>query len=897
MKDRVDNWIGGHLAAVTDGVLKRPAQIVWGTLALTLLLGAYTVLNLGINSDNVQLIDDDVEYWQIRNEYVALFPNLSNSLLIVIDAATPELVTEGTERLQVALSKRSDQFREVHLPGSDPFFEQAALLYRSPDELEEFADELAQMQPLIAALEADPTLGRLAKLLEQGLERAEKNQDEQARWSAILDQISGATVEVYEEHPVHLSWDEVLLQGSELDLGTRRILTAEPILDFGSVFPGGPSLAAIRETVRELELDEAHGFRVRITGNPALNYEEMWDLAWDIGGAGVFCFLLVALVLYRALRSVPLVVASLMTLVVGLIWTAAFAAATVGRLNLVSIAFAVLFIGLGVDFAIHLGMHYARLRCRGAGNESALHGAVQEVGASLVMCAVSTAIGFAVFIPTDFRGVAELGLIACAGMPVILLLSLTFFPALLSSWLPAAGLDQLRADLRFKAPWAPALFRYPWVVLGVALVLGAAAASVVPLAEFDENVVAMRNPSTESVQVFNELLDERGVSSPWYANVVAPDLATADLLAAELRKRPEVERVLTLTDFVPVEQEDKLEILEDLAMIFDTPRVSSEPTAVSLEAQMTVLRRLDDFLSREINASTGQTALARSVEYLHIELSQLLERLEGDPHPEQAIARFEELLLAGLPDRLLRLRGALGATEVTLEDLPVGLTSRMLAASGEARIQVFPKRDLQEDGALGAFVEDVRVVAPRTTGMAADIVALGRVTVASLQEALISAVVVIGVLLFLLWRRIDDTIIVLAPLALAGLLTVGTLVMLEMPFNFANILVLPLLLGIGVDSGIHLVHRARSADVVGTDLLTETTARAVFYSAVTTVASFGTLAFSSHRGVESLGQCLVIGIVYTVACNLLVLPALLQVDRNRFLRGREGREKATSTSE
>ena len=155
---------------------------------------------------------------------------------------------------------------------------------------------------------------------------------------------------------------------------------------------------------------------------------------------------------------------------------------------------------------------------------------------------------------------------------------------------------------------------------------------------------------------------------------------------------------------------------------------------MSLEAQMKVLRRLDAFLSREINASTGQTALARSVEYLHIELSQLLERLEGDPHPEQAIARFEELLLAGLPDRLLRLRGALGATEVTLEDLPVGLTSRMLAASGEARIQVFPKRDLQEDGALGAFVEDVRVVAPRTTGMAADIVALGRVTVASLQR-------------------------------------------------------------------------------------------------------------------------------------------------------------------
>ena len=889
MKDRVDSWIGERLAAATDAVLKHPARIVWGTLLMTVVLGVYAALNLGINSDNVQLLDDDVPYWQVRDEYVGLFPSLSNSLLVVVDARTADQVREGTGRLRAALAKRTDRFREVHLPGSDPFFERAALLYRSPDELEEFADELARLQPLIAALEADPTLGRLARILERGLAEAEAEGGEQARWSEILAQISAATVEVYEEYPVHLSWDEILLQGSELDQGTRRILTVEPILDFDSVLPGGPALAAVRETVRELELDETHGFRVRVTGNPALNYEEMFGLAWDIGGAGVFCFLLVALVLYRALRSVPLVIAALVTLVVGLIWSAAFAALAVGRLNLVSIAFAVLFIGLGVDFAIHLGMHYARLRCRGQAHAPALHGAVQEVGASLVMCAISTAIGFAVFIPTDFRGIAELGLIASAGMPIILVLSLTFFPALLSSWLPVPGLEELRSDLRFRAPWAAALFRHPWAVLGPALLLGLAAGTISPWIEFDENVVEMRNPNTESVQVFNELLDERGVSSPWYANVVAPDLATADALAIELRERTEVDRVLTLSNFIPDEQEEKLEILEDLAMIFDTPRISGEVSGASLAEQLEVLRRLDTFLSEESEATVRSTPLTRSIAYLHEELSRLLERVAVDPHPEQAIARFEELLLAGLPDRMARLRMALEAREVTREDLPVALVSRMLAPGGEARVQVFPKRDLQQDGALGAFVDDVRVVAPRATGMATDIVELGRVTVISLQEALFSAILVIGVLLFLLWRRVDDTLIVMAPLVLAGVLTVGTLVLLGIPFNFANILVLPLLLGIGVDSGIHLVHRARSADVVGTDLLTETTARAVFYSALTTVTSFGTLAFSSHRGIATLGECLVIGIVYTVACNLLVLPALLQVDRTRFLRSREAR--------
>ena len=169
----------------------------------------------------------------------------------------------------------------------------------------------------------------------------------------------------------------------------------------------------------------------------------------------------------------------------------------------------------------------------------------------------------------------------------------------------------------------------------------------------------------------------------------------------------------------------------------------------------------------------------------------------------------------------------------------------------------------------------MRTVAPNAVGMAVDIVELGRVTVDSLIQALLLALVVIGMLLYFLWRRWVDTVLVLAPLLLAGVLTLGTLVAFGIPFNFANVIVLPLLLGIGVDSGIHLVHRARVTGKVGAVLLSETTARAVFYSAVTTITSFGTLVLSNHRGIQSLGEVLVIGIFFTLACNLMVLPALL----------------------
>ena len=359
MKDLVDDWIGGHLAALTDRVLAHASVFCWGTVGITIALGIYAALHLGVNSDNVLLIGEDVPYLELREEYVQLFPILSNSLLVVVDGKTPEQARDVAGQLQEGFLARPREFQEVELASGDPFFRKMALLYRTPDELEEFADELARMQPVIGALESEPSVAQLGEVLRLGLENAESGSEEEQRWSGILDRIGRATVTVYEENPLRLSWDEVLLEGSALDLDTRQILVVEPILDFGSVLPAGRPLAQIREVVDELGVKNIPGVRVRITGNPALNYEEMLGLAWDIGVAGLFCFALVTVVLYGALRSVPIVLATVATLVVGLVWTGAFAAAFVGRVNMVSIAFAILIIGLGVDFAIHLGMHYA----------------------------------------------------------------------------------------------------------------------------------------------------------------------------------------------------------------------------------------------------------------------------------------------------------------------------------------------------------------------------------------------------------------------------------------------------------------------------------------------------------------------------------------------------------
>jgi hopanoid biosynthesis associated RND transporter like protein HpnN len=854
--------------------------VLAGVLASTLLIGLYAALHLGVDSDNLAMIDPDLPFMRNNREFARTFPTLDNALLVVIDAETPELAQRASDALEQRLAGLSEYFEDVYVPGASRFFEEHGLLYREVWELDDFATGMAAVQPVIAELERDNSIANFARLVRVGLEAVKEGNADGSEWPAILDRISHATVAVYREFPVAISWDEVLLRGSTIDVVKRRVIVLHPLLDFGNLLAAGSSMRAIRDAARELELDPQHGVRVRITGNPALNYEEMAGLLWDIGGAGLFCFLLVAFLVYLALRSVKLVLAVLATLLVGLVWTAGFAAASVGDLNLASVAFAILFIGLGVDFGIHLGMRYADLLARGLAHEDALREAARSVGSSLVLCTVTTAVGFYVFVPTEFRGVAELGLISGTGMLIILFLTLTFLPALLSSGLRPDPRRAARRRLHFRSPWWTRFERHPRAVRWAAALAGAGALALVPRAWFESNVIDMRDPSTESVQAFNDLLAQSGTMSPWFVNAVAPDLESAQALAARLRALDSVDQTLTLADFVPEDQAEKIESLRDLSLMLDTPPPTGAPApAPSEEAQVQALRDLRAFLDADWIEDVD-TPLAQSLRLLSAQLGRFLERIDREDNAEQVMAAFHEVLLSTLPRQVERLRVAIDTSGIGFDDLPEDLRRRMLAPDGRARIQAFPAQDLQQRGALERFSNSVLAVAPDAVGVTVNLTGFARVTVASFRQALVSAILLIAALLWLIWRRPSDVALALAPLLLAAALTVACMVLLRVPFSFFNVVVIPLLFGVGVDSGIHLVHQSRQAGS-GDALLATTTARAIFYSAVTTTASFGSLALSGHRGVRSLGILLTVGMCLTVVCNLVVLPALIELRRGR----------------
>jgi hopanoid biosynthesis associated RND transporter like protein HpnN len=870
--DLLTNALTGWVHAVS----RRPRTVVVATGLLTLGLAFYAATHLGINSDNVRLVSEDLASRKNHEAFAALFPNLENALLIVVEGETPELARDAANALTAELRSRPDAFSEAYIPGSGSFFERAGLLYRSVEELEEFADQMARVQPLLAELERDSSIANLTALVQQGLDSLGDEPDEISQWVKVLDQVSHATVEVYSEYPLAISWEEMLVQGSSLEVRNRRVIVVHPVLDFTSVFAAARPMEIIHQLADDLGYTAEHGVSVRVTGNPALNYEEMIGIAWDVGGAGVFCFALVVGILVIALRSIKLVFAAVIALLSGLIWTLAFAAFSIGHLNLVSVTFTVLFIGLGVDFAIHLGMNYADLLHAGKNNLQAQENAVRNVGSSLVLCTVTTAIGFFVFIPTDYRGVAELGLISGAGMFIILFITLTLMPALLYTWLAPSERERAPGKLRFRDRWWTHLDRYGTWVRRIAALACIGALLLLPSARFDENVINMRNPGTESVQAFNDLLSQAGMASPWFINAVAPDLESAQRLANQLGGFESVAHTVTLADYVPAQQDEKREILADIGYFFPPATASLEaPEPKPVEEQIAALRELHAYLGRT-GAVLGKSPLLDSMRALHDELARFLEKVEENGGAEAAFANLETVLLSGFADQMKRLRNALEPGEITLADLPAPLVARMVAADGSARVQVYPRESLIDEMAFSRFVADVQEVAPEAAGVAINLVGFANATKSSFRQALLSALIAIAALLWLLWRRISDVLLVLAPLILSSLLTCATMVLLDLPFNFANVVVIPLLIGVGANSGIHLVHRSKHIASSDEELLATTTARAVFYSALTTAISFGTLALSSHRGMASLGIVLSIGMILTIVCTLIVLPALLE---------------------
>jgi hopanoid biosynthesis associated RND transporter like protein HpnN len=846
--------IGAALAALASAVLARPRVWALGCLAVAALAAYYASGNLGVSTDTANMISATLPWRQNFNEYRNAFPSRDQNLLVVIDAATPTAATAFTTKLLDALHREPERYGTPLAAGEGEFFATNGLLYLPTADLAELADRITAAQPLLGLLKADFGGHRVLDVARQALSAGDAEGPAVAPFLAELERTLASAAG---GAAAPLAWDRLVT--TEAQQSTRRIVVVRPALDFSRLQPAAAAIAGIRE-IAAVERDEV---TVRLTGSVAMEHEEFLSVRRGAGFGALATFAMVALVLYAALRSSRLLVVSLVTLTAGLSLTAAFAAAAVGQLNLLSIAFVVLNVGLGSDYVIHVLLRYRELRAAGEATSPALVETMRGVGSSLALCAVTTAAGFYSFLPTTFSGVSELGLIAGTGVFFGLLVSVTLLPALVAWW----GEEQPKhaaatwLDPRLVAP----LSRRPRLVLGVTAVLLAGAVALTPRVTFDSNPIHLRDPSSESVTTLLELA-AAGEAPLLNLAAVAPDAATARRWVAALRELPEVRAVTTADALVPAEQDEKLALLDDLELALG-------PRFAELErrpADADELGKALAALAMAADATPAGGALAAVTRELGARLAA------AATTQRQALARdVDEALTAGLPAELMRLAAALEAQPVARADLPHELAERWIADDGRELVEIAAVEDISDNDAARRFIAAVQTVVPTATGLPVVYQEASATVVGAFGRAMTYAFLMVAAIILLVLRDPKEVLLVLLPIALASLLTAALTVLIGMPFNYANIIALPLLVGIGVDNGIHVVHRMRSEPV---ERLFETsTMRAVLASGLTTVASFGNLAFSAHVGTASMGLLLALGLVTSMAATLVVLPAWLKI--------------------
>ncbi len=841
------NAIAGLVAAVAA----RPWRVIVLFALLTAGSGYYAANHLGINTDTADMIARELPW---RRDFIAFreqFPNRFRTIIVVIDG-TQAAVDRAAAEWAAAMQQRPDLFLDIYQPLGGEFLERNGLLYLPLPELEQLADRLTAAQPLLGRLAEDASG---ANLLETLADFVTRDADAVAEFGPLMAQIA----EVVNAHASgsmrRLDWGGLAGGGGGIP---RQLLVVEPALDFTKARPA----RAAMEFLKVLQADTTDA-RVRLTGNVAMEHEELDSVVRGASLAGLLALLFVTVVLYLGLRSFWLLGVSIIALTAGLMLTAAFAALAVGHLNLISVAFAVLYIGLGIDFIIHSILRFQELRSEGLSADAALPAAARGVGMSLVICAVTTAAGFYAFIPTPFVGVSELGLISGTGMFFSLAVSLTLLPALLRVVAPRLAPAKQRRQIT-PSGWQPAR---AWVI-GVTALATLAGLVALSGARFDNDPLHLREAETESVQAFNALVQDERVA-PVTLTVVAESEAAAATLAAALQALPEVKRAVTVGTLVPDDQDDKLFVLEDLQLMLG-------PEFGNLPASPADAARLARAAPQLAGVLQGLEATPASL--LAVALTAFGEHLDGlgEGQREGRLAALDRDLMAEFGPALTRLERALTATTVTRATLPAALVDRFVLADGQALVEIHPAVDVSDNRAASRFIDAVWEVAPRATGRPVVNREGGATVVRSFQLAFAYALLVVALLVWFFLGRWSDGLLVLVPVLVVSVVTAAIAVVFDQPFNFANIIALPLLLGVGVDNGIHMVHRWRSEPPTAAALTQVSTGRAVLFSGLTTVASFGNLAFSPHPGMASMGWLLTVGMLVTLLATLVLLPALLQ---------------------
>ncbi len=877
----------------------------------------FTVAKLKFNMDRNELVGSDQPYHRNFLQLKKEFPG-QDDIVCVIESEDLEKNRQFVERLGARLdaestaANKTNLFVDVFYRGDLKLLGKKALLFLSETNLVELKSALSDYQPFLKQFASSSNLVSLFKQVNTQIRTSSREQnaktDSLLKALPALDRILRRAEQslTHDGTPPSPGIDALFGAGDEAERekyitfakGRIYLVTAKARTEDLNE----DAVLRFRELVRATSA-EVPGVNAGVTGESVLDYDEMQQSQQDSTVATIISLVLCAIIFVVGYHETGRPLKAVLSLVIGLGYTMGFATLTVGHLNILTITFVPMLIGMAIDFGVHLITRYEEELRHGRSESAAMDLAMVNTGQGIFTGCFTTAGAFLAMALTHFKGIQEMGIITGGGMLVCLIPMMTFLPVLLLRKSRQNTLDEAEGEAllkeealeSFEAGGEPLDTRArlervwldrPWTVIGITVVLCLIAAAAMPRVRFDYNLLNMQSEGLNSV-VFEHKLINAGGKSVIFGVVTATNLDEAVELERRLQKLPSVATNDSMAHFLAENPGGKLDLIRDVkvataAVHFaapDTNRVDLHELSQTLWSMQGYLRLAVDEVKQagELQILTNLTSLVDTITDLRVGM------FRGDEARERrnsiVLAGYQQSLFNDIRDTFAALQTQDATGRLRPEDLPESLRNRFLGITGRHLIQVYPRDDVWERKAQETFVRDLQSVSNTATGTPVQLYYYTELLRTSYIEAAWWALGAILILVYAHFRNLGSVLLAMLPVGIGTLWVVGFMGWTNIPFNPANVMMLPLVIGIGVTNGIHILNRF--AEEQNPSILAKSTGKAVLVSALTTIAGFGSLVIADHRGIQSLGWVMATGTAACMIAGLTFLPAILVLQERR----------------
>ena len=885
----VDSPVARFLAWLAGMVFRHRRLFLYPQLALFVLCILYTVKHLEFNTSRNDLVGSNKKYHQNFLKFKKEFPT-QDDLVVVVESENPEKNRQFVERLGAKLDAETNVFHDVFYKGDLQMLGPKALLFVPESDLNDLSKTLKDFRPFISQFTRTTNLISLFKMVCAQFRTAK--QEDNAENQSLVNALPAL------RRIISQATDSLRRPGTPPSPGITALFdsTGEADQQIYITFAKGriylvtaqapnddlntAAVVRLRQLVAETKI-EVPGINVGLTGEPVLELDEMAQSQKDTAVATVVSLVLCAFIFIYGYQETGRPVKATLCLIVGLGYTLAFATLVVGHLNILTITFMPILIGLAIDYGVHLISRYEEELRHGKSEEAALTKAMVFTGQGIFTGGLTTAGGFLAMGLTNFKGIQEMGIICGGGLVVCLIPMLTMLPVLLLRGRQNV-VDHERGEPAIKRARIEGLWlqRPGWTV-GVILALCALAATQLHKVYFDYNLLNMQSDGLAAVEYEKDLIKSTP-KSVLFGAVVATNLQQAVALEQQLTNLPAVSSIDSITGFLNEDQTRKLVTIGDIKQELATVRFEApDPNPVDLQELSGTLYSLRGYLHAALEAVPKNEVALRQELFSAAEaiLALRKEILRGDTNQLAAnslkLAQFQRSLFDDVHDTFQALRTQDNRAPLGVADLPQALHDRFIGVTGNYLLMVYPKGDVWQRDVQKVFIDQVGKIYPNMTGTPVQLYHYTALLKNSYQEAAWYSLGAIALLVLVHFRSLSCVALALVPVAIGSLWLGGLMGWLGVPLNPANIMTLPLVIGIGVTNGIHILNRF--AEEQTANILARSTGKAVLVSGLTAMAGFGSLMLAQHRGIYSLGCVMTTGLATCMVAGLTFLPALLNL--------------------